>query len=461
MVAGAGPVNQVAITRLTQVYTPPTRLAARHRQLTPPTVDIMVAATTDELGVVETDARSSLLPFIDLDRAGAVAGLVTVMVANGVFLRVDGVWLVVPFLVGLTMALTLARREAAAERPQASLAWITAGNWVVAAAVALLFPFLWPLMIMTVLMPLVLASPLLRPGQVWPAVGATSMAVGTVALIGLLNDDGGVLPDLADELELLTVAVGLAGHIVPIGAVIAHSNRLQTTSIQQSIRLNRRLLAAQADLSESRRRIVHAQDAERQRIERDLHDGAQQRLVALALRLRLLESLVSDDSPIRRNLEQLVAELDGAVEELRELAHGIYPPVLQTRGLAEALRSVARRSAGTVGVKVNADDVGRLDQSVETALYYVALEAVANAMKHAPGMPIEVDLTLDSDEVTLQVADGGSGFDPDQSARSSGLVNMGDRISAIGGRFDIDSAPGSPTTVTATAPIGEPLPTQV
>ena len=405
------------------------------------------------------DARSSLLPFIDLDRLGALAGIATVIVANSIFFRIAAVWLILPFLAALVGALTLARRAALDQRPTTALTWITAGNWTVACVVALLFPFLWPLMIMTVLMPLVLAAPLLPPVQIRPAVVATALTASVVASIGLLNDDGGAAPDLDDDLELVFVVGGLAVHTVPIGAVIAHSNRLQTRSIRRAAELNQRLLISQDDLAHSRRRIVEAENAERRRIERDLHDGAQQRLVALALRLRLLENRLPRDSPIRGNVEQLVVELDGAVEELRELAHGIYPPVLQARGLAEALHSVGRRSAGVV--QVEADEVGRMDDALETALYYVALEAVANAMKHAPGALIEVRLQLESGSVTLRVTDGGPGFDLNDVARSTGLLNMLDRISAVGGSLDIESKPGATTTVTAMAPIGEPHPTQV
>lgn len=388
--------------------------------------------------------------FINIDILGTVGGILLLVAVNGLFVRKANVWFVLPALLVLLAALAMAKRRADSGAVLQALALITVGNWIVALVIPVVLPFLWPVMVLTVLMPMVLATPYLNRPQLLRTIVLGTIVVGLVAAIGLLNDDGGALPDLDDELELLLVIGALMAQIAPIGLVVWQNNRIQQQNLGRATGLNARLLQSQDELAASRRRVVEAADTERRRIERDIHDGAQQRLVALGIRLRLLEGQTKDLPSVHHAVETLVAELDGAVEEVRELAHGIYPPLLQSRGLVDALSAVARRSA--LPVSATLDDIGRLDQSIETALYFTAIEALTNAAKHAPDSSVDLSLAETDNTLRLTVVDDGPGFEVDETIRSHGTHNMGDRVAAVGGQLEVSSTPGTGTTVTAVVP---------
>ncbi|MEA2135354.1 MAG: hypothetical protein QOC68_3263 [Solirubrobacteraceae bacterium] len=208
------------------------------------------------------------------------------------------------------------------------------------------------------------------------------------------------------------------------------------------------------ELRASRARVVTAADAERRRIERDLHDGAQQQLVGLVVNLRLARRL-ADGDPARA--KALLAELGGdakdALEQLRELAHGIYPPLLLDRGLAEALGAAARRAG--LPARVEAPAIARHSAEVEATVYFCCLEALQNAAKHAgPGARATVRLWEQAGGLLFEVADDGAGFDPAEHPRGAGIENMRDRLGALGGSLTIASEPGGGTRVTGTLPIG-------
>jgi signal transduction histidine kinase len=196
-----------------------------------------------------------------------------------------------------------------------------------------------------------------------------------------------------------------------------------------------------AGLALSRARIVAAGDAERRRIERDLHDGAQQSLVALRVKLRLATDLIERDPELaRRNAEELGSMVDGVIDDIRSLAAGIYPPVLASSGLAEALGSVAQRSP--IPATVDAEGVGRCRPEVETAVYFCCSEALQNAAKHAHrATAISISLRRDGD-LRFEVCDDGAGLPPDAAGSGHGLANMRERIESVGGTLDIRSAPG-------------------
>ena len=209
---------------------------------------------------------------------------------------------------------------------------------------------------------------------------------------------------------------------------------------------------AREQLAASRARIVEATDAARRRIERDLHDGAQQRLVSLALILRRLESSLEPNSAASRELAVARAELDAALEELRELARGIHPSILTDRGLEAALAAVAGRS--TVPVELDLDSCGKLPSSVQTTAYYVVVEALTNASKHAGSDRIDVRVAVGEGHAIVEVRDdGGGGVDP---ARGSGLRGLADRVSALGGTLEIESPVGAGTTIRARIPVTAP-----
>jgi signal transduction histidine kinase len=204
--------------------------------------------------------------------------------------------------------------------------------------------------------------------------------------------------------------------------------------------------ALQASMS----RLVEAGDAERRRIQRDLHDSAQQRLVALRIHLGLAADSLGD-RPETAVVQQLGHEVDAALDELRTVAHGLYPPVLAKRGVPDALRAAARSSP--MPVRIADDGFGRQPAAVENAVYFCCLEALQNAAKHA-GENASVDVRLASHDgvAHFSVADDGAGFDPASVVEGAGLSNIADRVAAAGGTLRIESAPAQGTRVRATLP---------
>jgi signal transduction histidine kinase len=209
------------------------------------------------------------------------------------------------------------------------------------------------------------------------------------------------------------------------------------------------------DLRESRARILAAADEERRRIERDLHDGGQQRLVALRIRLELAEQeLLEDPAEARRMLRRLGDDVDATLEELRSLAAGVYPSLLAGRGLYEALRTAALQSPLPVTVAVEGSD--RYSDEIETAAYFCCVEAMQNAAKHAEGASaVEISLSRNGD-LRFEVRDDGEGFAVDGIAPGAGLLNMHDRMGAVGGELELRSTVGSGTTVVGRIPVGAP-----
>jgi signal transduction histidine kinase len=218
-------------------------------------------------------------------------------------------------------------------------------------------------------------------------------------------------------------------------------------------RMRTRLAASLAQLETSRRRIASAADQERARIERDLHDGAQQRLIALRVRLTLVEEQMRRDP--EAGVQALVAlgdEVDVTLDELRSLAHDVYPSMLRDRGLAQAVRGVAAQSP--LPVRVQTIRLTQHSPDIDTALYFTCLEALQNVIKHAP-TATRVRITLrEADMLVLDVRDDGPGFHPRLAEEHGrGLRNMRDRIEAVGGSLTIESAPGSGTRIMAFVPL--------
>jgi signal transduction histidine kinase len=245
------------------------------------------------------------------------------------------------------------------------------------------------------------------------------------------EDDDRVLTDLARQ-------VGLALH-----------NSQLDTALQTTLDEVRK----QADaLRESRARIVASGDAERRRVERNLHDGAQQHLVALAVNIRLTKDIIVDDQEAGMEmLDQLAGEVQETIQELRELAHGIYPPLLVDSGLVEALRAAANRNP--LPVDIVADGIARYPSETEAAVYFCCLEALQNAAKHAPDARVEVRLWEESGGLLFTVSDDGPGFDPDTAQRGHGYVNMADRLGAIGGTVRWESELGKGSQVRGSVPL--------
>jgi signal transduction histidine kinase len=254
-----------------------------------------------------------------------------------------------------------------------------------------------------------------------PGSGRSARKVQTNAglIAAIVHDEG-----LEERPDLLDSAVGMA-------AVVLDNHRLAAEAA-----------ASLREVRRSRARIATSAMRERRRIERDLHDGAQQRLVALRIELELAENLVRRDpergAALLRDLER---EVEEALDELRALAHGVYPPLLADRGLPEALRAAGAHS--TLGVELHARGVERYPPEVESAIYFCVLEALQNALKHADGARHAV-ITLDGSysELRFSVRDDGAGT-PDGTVRAgAGITNMRDRLAAVGGDVEVSSMPG-------------------
>lgn len=248
------------------------------------------------------------------------------------------------------------------------------------------------------------------------------------------EEDDRVLADLARQ-------VGLALHNVRLD-----------TALQASLD---ELRQRNEELQASRLRIVTAADASRRALERDLHDGAQQHLVALSVKIGLVRELLEEDPLLVADLlDELRDDVQNANTTLRELAHGIYPPLLRNHGLGEALRSVTRRVS--IPCEVSVDLTDRYPEEIEAAVYFCCLEAIQNASKHAgPDASVVVKVDTDGNLLRFAVCDDGPGFAIDAGGPSgSGFVNMADRIGAVGGRLAVESAPGAGATVRGEIPIG-------
>ena len=208
------------------------------------------------------------------------------------------------------------------------------------------------------------------------------------------------------------------------------------------------------ELSQSRTRIVRAGERERRRLEHDLHDGAQAQLVAIQIRLELMREL-TDPAQIAEQIEATQQDLETALEELRDLAHGIYPAALRDLGPAGALHSLAHNSS--IPVEVIDHGIGRLSDATEAAIYFCAREAIQNTAKHAgPGAKALVVLNRDDRGVELTISDDGTGTAWNTDTGGMGITGMQDRIEAVGGQFEIISAPGRGTSVRATIPDAPP-----
>ncbi|MBW3579136.1 MAG: hypothetical protein KY462_15660 [Actinobacteria bacterium] len=253
-------------------------------------------------------------------------------------------------------------------------------------------------------------------------------------------------------LGALTVTKKRGEPVTPTEQKLVDDLASQAGLVVRNVQLTADLVARLEELGESRRRLVAAQDAERRRLERDLHDGAQQQLVALRIKLGMAKTLAErEDAPRTAALvEQVAADAEDAVTTLRELAHGIYPPLLAAEGLPAALAAQARKAA--IPVTVTADGIGRYPQEVEAAVYFCVLEALNNVAKHAQATHAAVTLTDTDRDLTFAVTDDGTGFDTTTTPYGQGITNITDRLHSLGGRLHVVSSGDAGTTVAASLP---------
>jgi signal transduction histidine kinase len=300
-------------------------------------------------------------------------------------------------------------------------------------------------------------GPRLRPQAAWPH-GSTPSA--PVSLAG---------PAMLPFFGAATRAVAVRHGDELLGAITLHKPRNEPVSatedkllehlasqaglVLRNVRLTAELQARIDDLRASRRRLVQAQDTERHRIERNLHDGAQQQLVALNVQLTLLEDAADEPGEVREITGELRAGLRAALDDLRALARGIYPPLLADQGLSAALHAQAGKAP--LPVEIEADGIGRYPREAEAAAYFCILEALQNVAKYARASRASVTLSCPDGHLGFAVTDDGDGFDPAKATHGTGLQGMADRLAAVGGTLRVDSAPGSGTTISGTLPVAE------
>ena len=287
-------------------------------------------------------------------------------------------------------------------------------------------------------------GPDLRCAARWPSDADEAMAD-----VRLARDDLPEFPGMdhafavrhqGELLGALTVAVPPSDPLTPSQEKLLNDLAAQAGLVLRNVRLVE-------DLRASRQRIVAAQDERAKALERNLHDGAQQQLVALAVKVRLMESLIGKDPEKATDMAREVgADASDALENLRDLARGIYPPLLADKGLVAALQGQARKAA--IPTEVRVENVGRYAQDVETAVYFCTLEALNNVAKYSGATRAEVRLAQTNGELTFEITDDGGGFDPSETAYGTGLQGMADRLDALGGTLEVRSAPGAGTTIT-------------
>ena len=289
----------------------------------------------------------------------------------------------------------------------------------------------------------------LRAETAWPhdAPPAPARPFAGDALPVLGEDEAFEVRHQGELLGALSVTVAPNDPMNPTKAKLARDMASQAGLVLRNVRLIE-------DLRESRRRIVAAQDERAKKLERDIHDGAQQQLVALSVKLRLAEGMVERDPGKARELLTELQRLTGeTLDDLRDLARGIYPPLLADKGLAAALEAQARKSS--LPVTVQPDGVGRYRQDVESAVYFCCLEALNNVAKYAEATSVEIRLAQADEELRFEVEDDGRGFDTTAMGSGTGLQGMADRLDAIGGHLVVRSAPGDGTAIAGRVPVAE------
>ena len=280
----------------------------------------------------------------------------------------------------------------------------------------------------------------------------TNLPTGPVHDRGALP--GTVVPIIHDNeiLGALTVETRRGDTLTPTELRLVEDLAGSAGLLMRRVRLDTELEQKAHELEESRRRLVDAQDVERRRLERELNEGPQQRVIALKLQLGLAAQLAREEGAdtIVTLIDQMTTETQDAIDQITALANGIYPPVLEAEGLNAAITALAKQAP--VDVRVNLDVSARYPLPVEGAVYFCISEALTNATKHGQP-PITIAVSDQPDTLSLTVTDTGPGFDTNTITRGAGLNNMADRLDALNGSITINSTPGQPTTITGHIPL--------
>ncbi len=299
--------------------------------------------------------------------------------------------------------------------------------------------------------------------------GTTATAAGILVVrgeelhsIASWPEDGPSRGDVEADITHEGERLGAIHLTLPTGQTLLPSDQALLDQVSSGLGLALRNLQLTDDLRtrveqlrESRRRIVSVQDQTRQKLERDLHDGAQQRLVALKIKIGISESMAQNAGleDVAQVLATVKDDADMTIDSLRTLARGIYPPLLEAEGLGPALTTQLHRQP--IPVTVQAAGVGRHPREIEATVYFCVLEAVQNSIRHAQAQSVLVTLTESNGDLVFAVRDDGIGFEPSNVGKGPGLTNMGDRVDALSGTLQIDTAPGAGTHITGTVPVRE------
>jgi signal transduction histidine kinase len=332
----------------------------------------------------------------------------------------------------------------------AALAMLVGANWALSLIATAVATFVMPIMLVSTLMPPAMAVPHVTRRALYGYVAVSVAVAMAVAALGTLQDVTGFSDEM--PLWLRETVIIVATPAVALLVAFCALQSLQTIADSQSA------LAEHADaLQESRARLVEVADDQRRQIERDLHDGAQQRLTAVAVGLgRLAERSRRGQPPDAAALDALRADLAGARAELRNLARGVYPASLSQLGLVPTLRQVLHEAA--VPVLLHAEGPNHLPTAVSRAVYFCCLEAVQNTAVHAaaeqPTVVVRIVLdTRDGHRMRFEITDDGPGFDQSLRPAGRGLQNMADRVGAVGGTLDVTSRPGNGTSIVGVVPL--------
>jgi len=286
-----------------------------------------------------------------------------------------------------------------------------------------------------------------RPAGTWPATGPVGRA------IAMEGDDLPMLPaDWAEPVRDRGELLGALAVTMPANDPIGPGRQRLLRDLADQAGLALRNVRLIEELRASRQRLVAAQDEGRRRLERNIHDGVQQQLVAIAVKLRLADGMIDRDTVKAHDaIAALQNDANAALEDLRDLARGIYPPLLADRGLRAALEAQAQKD--TTPVRVDGESVGRYPREIESTVYFCALEAMNNIAKYAEATAASVRLEQRDGILRFTVRDDGRGFDPRAAVGGTGLQGMTDRLEAVGGSLLVESVIGSGTTVTGTVPV--------
>jgi signal transduction histidine kinase len=282
-----------------------------------------------------------------------------------------------------------------------------------------------------------------RPAATWPVGSDAEPMEQATAVVPVVHQ--------GDLLGALAISKPGNAQLSPTEAKLLSDVGAQAGLVLRNVRLTAELLARLEELKASRHRLVAAQDEARRGLERNLHDGAQQQLVALKVQLGLAERMAAAGQDVSELLKELGAAATDALENLRDLARGIYPPLLAAEGLPAALTAQGRKAG--FDLSVDANGLGRYPQEIEGAVYFCCLEAFQNTSKYAGAERVVVTLRGDESYLSFRVEDDGCGFDPATTARGSGSQNVADRVEALDGTVTITSTPGEGTVLSGAIPV--------